>query len=200
MSKHRELVERMIGAREIPIFGNINKESFELVSDALIYLNAKDSTAPIKLYIKSTGGNVEQGLYIHDAVQASKAPVIGIVIGQAHSMAAVALQGCSERIATMNSTICLHNISMRVEVSLKTEKSMHHTGVLDIEHVKRQMRRGVNDMRAICGIFAKKSGMSIEKVITIIRQGKIMNAKEAFALGLLDKVVHTVDEKWDIPA
>src|SRR5436853_5852861 len=54
--------------RDIYLIGDIEKDTARTVIERLREL-ANDSTRPITIYINSAGGNVTDGLAIHDAIQ-----------------------------------------------------------------------------------------------------------------------------------
>ena len=74
---------------------------------------ANDSNRPITLYINSAGGNVTDGLAIHDSIRALVARGVEVTIvvqGMAYSMGSVVLQAASERrrLSLPHSWIMIH--------------------------------------------------------------------------------------------
>ena len=68
-----------------------------------------DERQPILLYITSTGGEVEAGFAVIDAILISKTPVYTINVGYEYSMGfLIGLAGC-KRYATKNSKFLLHD-------------------------------------------------------------------------------------------
>ena len=83
--------------RDIYLIGDIEKDTARGVIERLREL-ANDSTKPITIYINSAGGNVTDGLAIHDAVReivSRNIEVTIIVQGMAYSMGSVVLQAAS---------------------------------------------------------------------------------------------------------
>lgn len=72
----------------------------------------KDQRKPIIIYINSCGGEITNGYAIIDAIEASKTPVYGVVVGYAYSMGGLILLACHKRIGFKNSTILLHDGAM----------------------------------------------------------------------------------------
>jgi ATP-dependent Clp protease, protease subunit len=98
--------------RDVYLIGDIDKDSARGVIERLREL-ANDGNRPITMYINSAGGNVTDGLAIHDAVRylVSRGIEITIVVqGMAYSMGSVVLQAASDghRLAFPHSWIMIH--------------------------------------------------------------------------------------------
>jgi ATP-dependent Clp protease protease subunit len=98
--------------RDVYLIGDIDKDSARAVIERLREL-ANDGNRPITMYINSAGGNVTDGLAIHDAVRhlVSRGIEITIVVqGMAYSMGSVVVQAASEghRLAFPHSWIMIH--------------------------------------------------------------------------------------------
>src|SRR5439155_8957754 len=98
--------------RDVYLIGDIEKDVARVTIERLREL-ANDGRKPINLYLNSAGGNVTDGLAIHDAVQelVQKGVEIAIIVqGMAYSMGSVVLQGASpgRRLAFPHSWIMIH--------------------------------------------------------------------------------------------
>ena len=105
----KEQSERL---RDIYLVGDIDKDTAKAVIERLREL-ANDSGKPITLYVNSAGGNVTDGLAIHDAIRhlVLKGTEVNIVVqGMAYSMGSVVLQAASpgKRFAFPHSWIMIH--------------------------------------------------------------------------------------------
>jgi ATP-dependent protease ClpP protease subunit len=90
----REHGERM---RDVYLVGDIEKDNARGTIERLREL-ASDNNRPITLYINSAGGNVTDGLAIHDAIRhliTRGIEVTIIVQGMAYSMGSIVLQAAS---------------------------------------------------------------------------------------------------------
>src|SRR3984893_9875235 len=86
----KEQSERL---RDVYLIGDIEKDIAKNCIERLREL-ASDGARPITIYINSAGGNVTDGLAIHDAVRqivASGVEVTIIVEGMAYSMGSIVL-------------------------------------------------------------------------------------------------------------
>lgn len=179
----KKFYEMLLAKRQVPLFGQINRENFERVCTAITFLNA-ESNDEIKLLISSGGGDVDLGLNIYDVLLISHAPITGIVVGAAHSMAGVVLQGCTKRVMTPNAELLAHTVCRDdVEIFLTT------FGDLDVEKMREHLAGGVRRMRKVCEIFAKRTGRPVGEIIELLNAGKTLRAHEALAEGLIDAIV-----------
>ena len=93
----RESLERL---REVYLVGDIDKDSARQVIERMREL-ANENSRPITLYLNTAGGNVTDGLAIHDSIReiVSRGCEVTIVVqGMAYSMGSVVLQAASERL------------------------------------------------------------------------------------------------------
>src|SRR5438045_9051570 len=91
----REAVDRL---RDVYLIGDIEKDTARICIERLRDL-ANDNNRPITLFINSAGGNVTDGLAIHDAVRhiISRGIEITIVVqGMAYSMGSIVLKAASD--------------------------------------------------------------------------------------------------------
>ena len=105
----KEAAERL---RDVYLVGDIEKDTARAAIERLREL-ANDGTRPITLFINSAGGNVTDGLAIHDAVRhiISRGIEITIIVqGMAYSMGSIVLQAASDgrRLAFPHSWIMIH--------------------------------------------------------------------------------------------
>ena len=84
-----DIYSRLLEDRIIFISGEITDETANTVVAQLIYLEAKDSSKDISLYINSPGGSVTAGLAIYDTMNYVKCDVSTICIGMAASSGSV---------------------------------------------------------------------------------------------------------------
>src|SRR5438067_8719333 len=91
----KESSERL---RDVYLIGDIEKDTARACIERLRDL-AAENNRPITLFINSAGGNVTDGLAIHDAVRyiISRGIEITIIVqGMAYSMGSIVLQAASE--------------------------------------------------------------------------------------------------------
>src|SRR6266550_9299694 len=87
----REATERL---RDVYLIGDIEKDTARTCIERLREL-AAENNRPITLYINSAGGNVTDGLALHDAIRhiVSRGIEVTIIVqGMAYSMGSIVLQ------------------------------------------------------------------------------------------------------------
>ena len=87
-----DLYSRLLEDRIIFLTGQIDDATANLVVGQLLYLETKDPTKDICLYINSPGGSVSAGMAIFDTMNYIKCDVSTICVGMAASMGAFLLQ------------------------------------------------------------------------------------------------------------
>ena len=105
-----DIYSRLLEDRIIFLTGEIDDAVANTVVAQLIYLEAKDPSKDISLYINSPGGSVSAGLAIYDTMNYIKCDVSTICIGMAASMGAFLLSSGQKgkRFALPNSEIMIH--------------------------------------------------------------------------------------------
>ena len=86
-----DIYSRLLEDRIVFLSGEIDDATANTVVAQLIYLEAKDPSKDISLYINSPGGSVSAGLAIYDTMNYVKCDVSTICIGMAASMGAFLL-------------------------------------------------------------------------------------------------------------
>ena len=141
--------------RDVYLIGDIEKDTARAAIEKLREL-ANSSRKPITVYINSAGGNVTDGLALHDVVQhlvRTGIEVTIIVQGMAYSMGSVVLQAASpgKRLSYPHSWIMIHEPEM---------------GRLAIDDRGRAAPRSVEtDAGQIYRIMADRSGKPLRQII-----------------------------------
>ena len=176
-----DIFSRLLEDRIIFLSGPISTETANLVIAQLIYLEAKDPTKDIFLYINSPGGSVTDGLAIYDTMNYIKCDVNTICIGSAMSMGAVLLSAGTKgkRFALPNAEIMIHQVLISGGLG---------GSATDVEIYTKQL---LKDKKKLNTILSEKSGQSYEKVCQDTERDNFMNAEEALAYGLIDKIYYT---------
>ena len=174
----KETSERL---RDVYLVGDIEKDVARNVIERLREM-ANDNGRPITLYINSAGGNVTDGLAIHDAVRyiVSQGTEVTIVVqGMAYSMGSVVLQAASEgrRLSLPHSWIMIHEPAKWAGWQSTSAAAQH------LDRLK-QMQSQIYE------ILAKRSGKPLAKIIRDTKRTDFyLDAKKALDYGLIDKVV-----------
>jgi ATP-dependent Clp protease protease subunit len=167
--------------RDIYLIGDIEKDTARGVIERLREL-ANDSTKPITIYINSAGGNVTDGLAIHDAVRevvSRNVEVTIIVQGMAYSMGSVVLQAAStgRRFSYPHSWIMIHEPAKWAGWQSTSAAAQH------LDRLK-QMQAQIYE------ILANRSGKPLQKIIRDTKRTDFyLDAKKALEYGLIDGIV-----------
>jgi ATP-dependent Clp protease, protease subunit len=171
--------------RDIYLVGDIDKDTAKAVIERLREL-ANDSTKPITLYVNSAGGNVTDGLAIHDAVRhlVVKGSEVKIVVqGMAYSMGSVVLQAASpgRRFAFPHSWIMIHEPAKWAGWQSTTAAAQH------LDRLKQMQSQ-------IYRILAERSGKPLRQIIRDTKRTDFyLDAEKAKEYGLIDEILGPVD-------
>lgn len=173
-----DIYSRLLEDRIIFISGEITDETANTVVAQLIYLEAKDSSKDISLYINSPGGSVTAGLAIYDTMNYIKCDVSTICVGMAASMGAFLLSSGAKgkRYALPNSEVMIHQ-------PLGGASGQATDIVITANHIQKIKEK-------LTKILAQNSGKPYEKVAEDCERDNYMSAQEALGYGLVDKIFY----------
>jgi ATP-dependent Clp protease protease subunit len=166
--------------RDAYLIGDIDKDSARTVIERLREL-ANESSRPITLYINSAGGNVTDGLALHDAIAqlvAADIEVTIVVQGMAYSMGSVVLQAASpaRRLAFPHSWIMIHEPAKWAGWQSTTAAAQH------LDRLKQMQTQ-------IYQILAARSGKPLRQIIRDTKRTDFyLDAGRALEYGLIDEV------------
>ena len=176
-----DLLTKMLDDRVIMLMTPVNNISMTSVISQLLYLNVKDPSSPIHLYISSPGGSVLDGYGIIDTMNLIEAPVYTYTIGLAASMGALIFLNGAKRYMLPHSELMLHQPLGGVSGQAS-----------DIEITANRiikMKKDINEM------IATKCNLDIEKVEKFIDRDRYFNATEALEYGLADEIIKKIEVK-----
>jgi len=171
--------KRFLNQRKIFLWGPITDETAKDLSEKLLYL---DSTAPgkeITFYMNTPGGSITAGMAVYDTMKLVASPITVVVTGMAASMGSILLCAAAkgQRLIFPHGRVLIHQpiISGRF-IGPATD--------INIQAQEMEKLRGELNQ-----ILADASGQPIEKISKDSDRDFYLNAKEAVAYGLADKVV-----------
>ena len=171
-----DIYSRLLEDRIIFLSGEIDDAVANTVVAQLIYLEAKDPSKDISLYINSPGGSVSAGLAIYDTMNYIKCDVSTICIGMAASMGAFLLSSGQKgkRYALPNSEIMIHQPLGGAQGQASDIK-------IAAEHILRT-RHKLNT------ILSQNSGRPVSEIERDTDRDNYLSAQQALEYGLIDKV------------
>jgi ATP-dependent Clp protease, protease subunit len=183
----RELVkkEQSDRLRDIYLVGDIEKDTARQAIERLREL-ANESRKPITIYINSAGGNVTDGLALHDTIRylVSTGYEITIVVqGMAYSMGSIVLQAASQgrRFAFPHSWIMIHEPAKWAGWQSTSAAAQH------LDRLKQMQSQ-------IYRILADRSGKPLRQIIRDTKRTDFyLDAARAREYGLIDEVLGPAD-------
>jgi ATP-dependent Clp protease protease subunit len=167
--------------RDIYLIGDIEKDTAKVVIERLREM-ANESRRPITLYINSAGGNVTDGLAIHDVIRnlvSGGYEITAVVQGMAYSMGSVVLQAASQgrRLAYSHSWIMIHEPAKWAGWQSTTAAAQH------LDRLKQMQNQ-------IYRILADRSGKPLRQIIRDTKRTDLyLDAAKAKEYGLIDDVL-----------
>jgi len=157
--------------------GHIDSETVPSIIALIDKIKKEGTVKELYFKINSTGGEVETGNDLIDAIEQAGIPTVCVADHQASSMALAVLESCDKRYMTKRTFLMAHEIMA--------------SGVVGNEH---QLEQEVETLRvlnrAMMEHLAARTGMSIEKLLAKTNNKMwFMNWPEALK-------VHMVDGIW----
>ena len=177
-----DIFSRLLEDRIVFVGSVIDDVDANLIVAQLLFLQSKNKSADINMYINSLGGAVTAGLAVYDTMQFVQCDVAAFVIGQAASMAAILLAAGAKgkRYALPHSRVMLHQPwggtrGTAADISIQAEEIM-------------RLKRHLNE------ILAKHTGQPIERIEQDSDRDFYMGADEAREYGIVDEVLTTLKQ------
>jgi len=171
-----DIYSRLLEDRIVFLSGEIDDAVANTVVAQLIYLEAKDSSKDINLYINSPGGSVSAGFAIFDTMNYIKCDVSTICIGMAASMGAFLLSSGAKgkRFALPNSEIMIHQPLGGAQGQASDIK-------IAADHILRTKQK-------LNKILSENTGRPLEQIERDTDRDNYLSAQEALQYGLIDRV------------
>ena len=173
--------ERSERLRDVYLIGDIDKDTARSSIERIREL-ANDGPGPINLYLNTAGGNVTDGLALHDAilqVVSQGVEVAVIVQGMAYSMGSIVLQAASpgRRLCFPHSWIMIHEPAKWAGWQSTTAAAQH------LDRLKQMQSQ-------IYRILSSRSGKQLRQIIRDTKRTDFyLDATKALEYGLVDRVL-----------
>lgn len=171
-----DIYSRLLRERIIFVTGEVEDHMASVIVAQLLFLESENPSKDISMYINSPGGVVTAGLAIHDTMQYIRPRVSTVCIGQACSMGSFLLAAGEPgmRIALPQARIMVHQPSggargMASDIEIQAREIL-------------RLRQRLNSL------YAKYTGKSVEEIDSALDRDTWLDAEEAKAFGLVDKV------------
>lgn len=167
--------------REIYLIGTVGDEAASAIIPAIRHLD--QTRGMVTFIMSSTGGDVDAGFAIYDAINLMRNKTICYAYGTCMSMAAFILQACDKRYLSPNCRFMIHNGVMSIDCGY--DEGMSLTKEIEL----------LNDI--VLDILAKRATISINKIKNMCLKTKFMSASEACLAGFADGILEVPRRrKW----
>ena len=174
--------KRFLKERKIFLWGAVTDESAKDITERLLYLEATNAGKPITFYINTPGGSITAGMAIYDTMKIVTSPITVVVTGMAASMGSILLSGAPKgrRLLYPHARVLIHQplISGRM-VGPATDINIQ---AKEMEKIRAELNQ----------ILADASGQPIDRINRDTDRDFYLNAPEAIAYGLADRIVDKV--------
>jgi len=172
-----DIYSRLLRERIVFLVGPVNDQTANLVVAQLLFLESENPDKDISFYINSPGGSVSAGMAIYDTMNFIKPDVSTLCTGMAASMGAFLLAAGAKgkRFSLPNSKVMIHQVLGGAQ-GQATDIEIHAREILK---TKATMNR----------ILAERTGQPLEKIERDTERDYFLDAEEAMAYGLVDKVM-----------
>ncbi|KAI4453766.1 atp-dependent clp protease proteolytic subunit [Holotrichia oblita] len=174
-----DIYSRLLEDRIVFLSGQIDDDLSNIIVAQLLFLEGKDPDKDICLYINSPGGNVSAGFAIYDTIKYIKCDVSTICIGLAASMGAFLLSS-----GTKGKRFVLPNSEVMIHQPLGGAQGQ----ASDIEIQTKQILKIKNKLNKI---LSENTSQPLSKIEKDVDRDFYMDANEAVAYGIVDKVYIT---------
>jgi ATP-dependent Clp protease, protease subunit len=174
-----DIFSRLLRERIVFLGTEVSDQSANLVVAQLLFLEAEDPDADIRLYVNSPGGDAYAGFAIYDAMQFVKPDVQTYAVGMAMSAGALILAAgaAGKRYVLPNSKVMIH------------QGSGGFRGTpADIQIAAKEI---LSVTRRYAEIIASHTNRDVEQVMHDIDRDRFLGPDEAVDYGLADRVLST---------
>ena len=173
-----DIFSRLLKNRIILLSGEINDSTSDSIVAQLLYLDSLNHE-DISLYINSPGGSITSGMAIYDTMNFVKSKVSTICIGMAASMAAFLLSSGEK-----GKRFILPNAEVMIHQPLGGAQGQATEIKIAAEHILKVKKR-------MNTILAANTNQDIETIEKDTERDYFLDAKEALAYGLADKILES---------
>ena len=177
-----QIQRKFLEQRKIFLWGAVTDETAKDITEKLLYLEVTAPGKDITFYMNTPGGSITAGMAVYDTIKLITSPVTVVVTGMAASMGSILLSAPKKgnRLLYPHSRVLIHQplisgrfIGPATDINIQAQ---------EMEKLRAELNQ----------ILATASGQSIEKVAKDSDRDFYLNAKEAIAYGLADRIVDKV--------
>ena len=170
---------KFLAQRKIFLWGPVTDESAKDITEKLLHLESTGPGQEITFYMNTPGGSITAGMAVFDTMRLITSPLTIVVTGMAASMGSILLCAAPKgrRFLYPHARVLIHQ-------PLITGRMVGPATDINIQAKEMEkLRAELNE------ILATASGQPIEKIARDSDRDFYLNAQEAIAYGLADKIV-----------
>jgi ATP-dependent Clp protease protease subunit len=174
------LIQRkFLSQRKIFLWGPVTDESAKDLCEKLLYLESDAPGKEIIFYMNTPGGSITAGMAVFDTMKMITSPITIVVTGMAASMGSILLCAAAKgrRLIYPHGRVLIHQplisgrfIGPATDINIQAQ---------EMEKLRTELNQ----------ILADASGQPMDKITKDSDRDFYLNAKEAVAYGLADKIV-----------
>jgi len=171
--------KKFLDQRKIFLWGQVTDETAKDMSEKLLYLESSAPGKDITFYMNTPGGSITAGMAVFDTMKLISSPITIVVTGMAASMGSILLCAASKgrRLLYPHARVLIHQplisgrfIGPATDINIQAQ---------EMEKLRVELNQ----------ILADASGQPMDKISRDTDRDFYLNAKEAIAYGLADKIV-----------
>ena len=177
-----QIQRKFLEQRKIFLWGAVTDESAKDMTEKLLYLEAIGPGKEITFYFNTPGGSITAGMAVYDTMRLITSPITVIVTGMAASMGSILLCAAARgrRLLFPHARVLIHQplisgrfIGPATDINIQAQ---------EMEKIRAELNE----------ILAAASGQTLEKIAHDSDRDFYLNAREAIAYGLADKIVEKI--------
>jgi ATP-dependent Clp protease protease subunit len=174
--------KRFLNQRKIFLWGPVTDETAKDLSEKLLYLESTGPGKEITFFMNTPGGSITAGMAVFDTMRLVSSPITVVVTGMAASMGSILLCAAAKgrRLIFPHGRVLIHQ-------PLISGRFIGPATDINIQAQEMEKLRGELNQ-----ILADASGQPIDKISRDSDRDFYLNAKEAVAYGLADRIVDKV--------
>jgi ATP-dependent Clp protease protease subunit len=174
--------KKFLAQRKIFLWGAVTDATAKDITEKLLYLESDAPGKEITFYLNSPGGSITAGMAIFDTMKLITSPITVVVTGMAASMGSILLCGAAKgkRYIYPHARVLIHQ-------PLISGRMIGPASDINIQAKEMEKLRAELNQ-----ILATTSGQPIENINRDTDRDFYLNAQEAIAYGLADKIVEKI--------
>ena len=178
------LVDEFLKRRQVFLWGAVMDKSAEEIIEKILYLEYTSPGEPIWFFINSPGGVITSGMAIYDIMKSISSPVYTITTGMAASMGAILFCAGEKkhRYILKHAKVMIHQPLISGQIVAPA---------IDIKIRAEEIKKTRTELNQILADATNKNIDTIEKDTD---RDYYMNAEEAVAYGIADKILNNFND------